>query len=97
MTLDPTLFSQKFALFPNPTIYTADGSRLPVSHTESISSPNLSIDNTYLVPQLSLNLFSIGQLRELGLELTFSNRGVDVQDTHIGQLIGIGRKIGCLL
>jgi hypothetical protein len=38
MTSDPTLFSQKSALSPNPTIYTADGSRLPVSHTSSISS-----------------------------------------------------------
>jgi hypothetical protein len=56
MTSDPTLFSQKFALSPNPTIYTVDGSRLPVSHTSFISSPSLSVDNTYLVPQLSLNL-----------------------------------------
>ena len=96
MTSDPTLFSQKSALSPNPTIYTADGSRLLVSHTGSISSPNLSVDNTYLVPQLSLNLFSVGQLCELGLELTFSNKGVDVQDPQTGQLIGTGRKIGRL-
>jgi hypothetical protein len=96
MTSDPTLFSQKSALSPNPTIYTADGSRLPVSHTGSISSPNLSVDNTYLVPQLSLNLLSVGQLCELGLELTFSSRGVDVQDPQTGQLIGTGRKIGRL-
>jgi hypothetical protein len=96
MTSDPTLFSQKFALSPNPTIYTADGSRLPVSHIGSISSPNLSVDNTYLVPQLSLNLLSVSQLCELGLELTFSNRDVDVQDPQTGQLIGTGRKIGRL-
>jgi hypothetical protein len=60
MTPNPTLFSQKFALSPNPAIYSADGSRLPVSHIRSISSPNLSIDNTYFVPQLSLNLLSVG-------------------------------------
>ena len=78
MTPDPTLFSQKSAISSNPTIYTADSSRLPVSHTRSISSPNLSVDNTYLVPQLSLNLLLVAQLCELGLELTFSNRGVDV-------------------
>jgi hypothetical protein len=33
--------------------------------------PNLFVDSTYLVPQLSLNLLSVGQLCELGLELTF--------------------------
>jgi hypothetical protein len=78
MTPDPTLFSQKSAISPNPTIYTTDGFKLPVSHTGSISLPNLSVDNTYLVPQLSLNLLTVGQLCELGLKLTFSNRGVDV-------------------
>jgi hypothetical protein len=94
MTLDPTLFSQKSTLSPNPLIYTVDGSQLPVSHTNSIFSSNLSVDNTYLVPNLSLNLLSVGQLCELGLELLFSNRGVDVQDPQIGQLIRTGRKIG---
>jgi hypothetical protein len=56
MTPNPTLFSQKFTLSSNPTIYTADGSRLPVNDIRSISLPNLSVDNTYLVPLLSLNL-----------------------------------------
>ena len=56
----------------------------------------ICLDNTYLVPQLSLNLLSIGQLCELGLELTFSNRGLDVQDPQTGQLIGTSRKIGRL-
>jgi hypothetical protein len=60
MTSNPTLFSHKSAFSPNPVIYTVDGSRLPVSHTGSISSPNLSVDNTYIVPQLSLNLLSVG-------------------------------------
>jgi hypothetical protein len=45
---------------------------------------------------LSLNLLSVGQLCELGLELKFSNKGVDVQDPQTGQLIGTGRKIGRL-
>jgi hypothetical protein len=86
LTSDPTLFSQKSAISPNLTIYTADGSRLPVSHIGFISSPNLSVDNTYLVPQLSLNLLSVGQLCELGLELTFSNRGVDRTKNSTRQL-----------
>jgi hypothetical protein len=96
MTSNPTLFSHKSTLSPNPAIYTANGFRLHVSHTGSISLPNQSVDNAYLVPQLSLNLLSVGQLCELGLELTFSNRGVDVQDPQMGQLIGISCKIGHL-
>jgi transposase InsO family protein len=45
---------------------------------------------------LSLNLLSVGQLCELGLDLHFSNRGVDVQDPLTGKLLGTGRKIGRL-
>ncbi|KAG6624674.1 hypothetical protein CIPAW_16G044700 [Carya illinoinensis] len=77
-------------------IYTADGSYLSVSQFGSISSPTLSIDNTYLVPKLSLNLLSVGQLCELCLKLTFPNADVDVQNPQTGQLIGTYRKIGCL-
>uniref|UniRef100_A0A2N9FNR4 GAG-pre-integrase domain-containing protein n=1 Tax=Fagus sylvatica TaxID=28930 RepID=A0A2N9FNR4_FAGSY len=51
---------------------------------------------TYLVPKLSLNLLSVGQLCELGLDLHFSNHGVDVQDPLTGKLLGTGRKIGGL-
>jgi len=67
-----------------------------LSHTGSISLPHLSVDDTYLVPKISLNLLSVGQLCELGLELKSSNKGVDVQDPQTSQLIGIGRKIGRL-
>uniref|UniRef100_A0A2N9FWZ4 Leucine-rich repeat-containing N-terminal plant-type domain-containing protein n=1 Tax=Fagus sylvatica TaxID=28930 RepID=A0A2N9FWZ4_FAGSY len=65
-------------------------------HIGTISSPDLTIPDTYLVPKLSLNLLSVGQLCELGLDLHFSNRGVDVQDPLTGKLLGTGRKIGHL-
>ena len=50
-----------------------------VSHIGTVSSPNLTILDTYLVLKLSLNLLSVGQLCELCLDLHFSNRGVDVR------------------
>uniref|UniRef100_A0A2N9G3P5 Integrase catalytic domain-containing protein n=1 Tax=Fagus sylvatica TaxID=28930 RepID=A0A2N9G3P5_FAGSY len=62
----------------------------------TISSPDLTIPDTYLVPKLSLNLLSVGQLCELGLDLHFSNHGVDVQDPLTGKLLGTGRKTGRL-
>uniref|UniRef100_A0A2N9IVC8 Integrase catalytic domain-containing protein n=1 Tax=Fagus sylvatica TaxID=28930 RepID=A0A2N9IVC8_FAGSY len=66
------------------------------SHIGTISSPDLTIPDTYLVPKLSLNLLSVGQLCELGLDLHFSNHGVDVQDPLTGKLLGTGRKTGRL-
>uniref|UniRef100_A0A2N9GRJ3 Integrase catalytic domain-containing protein n=1 Tax=Fagus sylvatica TaxID=28930 RepID=A0A2N9GRJ3_FAGSY len=96
MTPHASHFSQKTPLVPSPIIYTADSSHMSVSHIGTISSPDLTIPDTYLVPKLSLNLLSVGQLCELGLDLHFSNHGVDVQDPLTGKLLGTGRKTGRL-
>ena len=39
-------------------------------------------------------MLSVGQLCELGVDILFINHGVDVQDPQIGQVLGIGYKIG---
>jgi hypothetical protein len=97
MTPHASHFSQKMPLAHSPVIYTADSSYMSVSYIGTISSPDLTIPDTYLVPKLSFNLLFIGQLCELGLDLHFSNRGVDMQDTLTGKLLGTGHKIGRLL
>ena len=96
MTSHASHFSRKTALAPSPIIYTADSSHMSVSHIGTISSLNLTIRATYLVPKLSLNFLFVGQLCELCLDLHFSNHGVDVQDPLTGKLHGTGRKIGRL-
>jgi len=96
MTSDSTIFSHKTALSPNPAIYTTNGSHMPVSHIGSISTSNLSVNDTHLLPKLSLNLLFVGQLCELGLDLKLFNKGVDIQDSQTGQLLGTGRKVGRL-
>jgi hypothetical protein len=96
MTPKSSIFSKKSVLPKPTTIYTANGSHLNVSHIGSISTHQLSMSDTYLMPNLSLNLLSVGQLCELGLELHFSKRGCDVQDPQTRQLIGTTRKIGRL-
>ena len=96
MTPHASHFSQKTLLAPSPIIYTVDSSHMSISHIGTISPPDLTIPDTYLVRKLSLNLLSVGQLCELGLNLHFSNHGVDVQDPLTGKLLGTGHKIGRL-
>ena len=67
---------------------------MPVSHKGTISSPCLSLNDTFHIPKLPLNLLFVGQLCELGIDLLFTNHGVDVQDPWTGQVLGIGRKVG---
>ena len=79
-----------------PTIYTANGSPMHVSHLGNVSTPALSISNVYQIPQLTHNLLSVGQLTELGFSLTFSSIGVVVQDSQTEQIVGTTRKVGRL-
>ena len=69
---------------------------MPVSHKETISCPYLSFSDNFHIPKLSLNLLSVGQLCELGVDLLFTNHGVDLQDPQMGQVLGTGRKVGCM-
>ena len=87
MTLDESQFSNKAPLEHLITIYTTDGTPMPVSHKGTISSPCLSLCDTFHIPKLSLNLLYVGQLCELGIDLLFTNHGVDMQ---------IPRQIKCL-
>ena len=61
-----------------------------VSYEEIIFFPSLSLSETFHIPKLSLNLLSIGQLCELGVNILFINHGVNVQDPWIGT----SRKVG---
>ncbi|GKV09607.1 hypothetical protein SLEP1_g21080 [Rubroshorea leprosula] len=84
MTSNSTLFS---TLTPNttaPPIHTADGSQMQVSQYGQVSTSTLTLLNTFLIPKLSFNLISVGQLCELGLELIFSTHGCRVQDPQMG-------------
>uniref|UniRef100_A0A2N9J0J5 Retrovirus-related Pol polyprotein from transposon TNT 1-94-like beta-barrel domain-containing protein n=1 Tax=Fagus sylvatica TaxID=28930 RepID=A0A2N9J0J5_FAGSY len=79
-----------------PIITTADGSAMTVSHVGSISTPNLSVSDVFCVSKLHLNLLSVGQLTELGLNLFFSSRGCLMQDSWMRQIVGTARKVGRL-
>ena len=67
MTPNSSIFSTKSVLPRLTTIYIANGSHFDVNHIGSVSTHQLSMSDTYLVPNLSLNLLSVGQLWELGL------------------------------
>jgi len=63
-------------LLPSPSsIHTPDGSNMNVSYKGSISSSDLSLPDTFVIPTLNFNLISVGQLCDLGYDVIFSSRG----------------------
>ena len=59
MTLDESQFFDKTPLEHPITIYTTDGTPMPVSHKGTISFPCLSFSDTFHIPKLSLNLLFV--------------------------------------
>ena len=60
MTPDESQFSDKAPLKHPITIYIANGTPMLVSHKGTISSPCLSLSDTFYIPKLSFNLLSAG-------------------------------------
>uniref|UniRef100_A0A2N9GX63 CCHC-type domain-containing protein n=1 Tax=Fagus sylvatica TaxID=28930 RepID=A0A2N9GX63_FAGSY len=88
------LFSSIIPTTHTPLIQTANGSHLAASHTGSVSTFTLSLSDTYLISNLTLNLISVGQLCELGFDLWFGSSGCRVQDPRTNQVLGTGRRVG---
>ena len=75
MTPHSSLFSE---LQPTPhplNIRTANGSTMSGHNIGSVSTSNLLVPGVFNVPDLSYNLFSVGQLDELGYRIIFDYSG----------------------
>ena len=84
MTPHSSLFSElKPAPYPL-NIRTANGSTMSGHNIGSVSTSNLLIPRVFNVPNLSYNLFSIGQLAELGYLIIFDYSRCIVQDPRTG-------------
>ena len=75
MTPHSSLFSE-LKLAPHPlNIRTVNGSTMSGHNIGSVSTSNLSVLGVFNVPDLSYNLFSVGQLAELGYRIIFDYSG----------------------
>ena len=72
MTSQISLLSNTSPMHSLPFIQTTDGSCMPITHIGIVATSNLSLPDTYFVPSLALNLVSVGQLCDLGLNVLFS-------------------------
>jgi len=61
MSLDSSSFT---SVSPSSSIpvMTADGTPMPLAGVGSVVTPHLSLPNVYLIPNLKLNLASVGQI-----------------------------------
>lgn len=79
-----------------PPIHAANGNCMFICHVGTMITPTLNFPKTYHVLNLTFNLAFVGQLCDLGLIVSFSSNGCQVQDPHTGHIVGKGRKVGRL-
>ena len=84
MTPHSSLFSE-LKPAPHPlNILTANSSIMSGHNIGFVLTSNLSVPRVFNVPDLSYNLFSVGQLAELGYRIIFDYSGCIVQDPRTG-------------
>ena len=80
---------------PHPlNIHTANGSTMSGHNIGSVLTSNFSVPGVFNVPDLSYNLFSVGQLAELGYRIIFNYSRCIVQDPRTGQELETGPRVG---
>ena len=84
MTPHSSLFSDLKHTPHSLNILTENGSTMSDHNIGSISTSNLSVPRVFNVPNLSYNLFSMGQLAELGYRIIFDYSWCIVQDLRTG-------------
>ena len=93
MTPHSSLFSDlKHASYPL-NIRIANGSIMSGHNIGFVSTSNLLVPGVFNVPDLSYNLFSVGQLTELGYRIIFDYSGCIVQDLRTGQEFGTSPRV----
>jgi hypothetical protein len=73
-------------------VQTADGTLCHVTHKGSLSNPNFTVPNIFSVPELSMDLLSVGQITDHNCFVGFDDSSCFVHDRHTEDVIGIGRR-----
>ena len=99
MTSDHSQLDDCQAVHNGASVQTADGTYCPITSHGSLSTPHFSVPNVSFVPQLSMNLLSVGQITDQNCFIGFYDSSCFVQDRRTGVVIGTGhhhRRSPCL-
>lgn len=88
-------FSQLDSCQPLPhtrSVQTADGNSCTVTHQGHLGTSQFDVFDVSLVPKLSMNLISVGQLADLNCFIGFDDTSCFIHDRQTRALLGIGRR-----
>ncbi len=74
------------------SIQTADGTSCYIIHQGSLCNSHFSVPDVSCVPQLSMNLLSVGQVTNQNCFVGFDDSSCFIQDRRSGAVIGTGHR-----
>jgi len=74
------------------SVQTTDDTSCSITHQGSLSTAHFTVPNVSLVPQLSMNLLSVGQITYQNCFIGFDDSSCFVQDHRSGTVIGTGHR-----
>jgi hypothetical protein len=90
VTSDRTQLTASMSVTNGTFVQTADGTSYSITHQGSLSTSNFSVPDVSFVPQLSMNLLSVGQITDHNCFVGFNDSSCFIQDCRTGALIGTG-------
>jgi hypothetical protein len=73
-------------------VQTVNGTLCHVNHKGALSNSNFNVSNIFFVPELSMDLLSVGQITYHNCFVGFDDSSCFVQDRRTGDVIGTGRR-----
>jgi hypothetical protein len=92
MTSDSSLLSAIRSLISPVHVLSADGTSLPVSSRDTLSTSSFSVPDISHVPRLKMNLFSSSQLTDSGCRIILDADSCAIQDRCTQALVGAGPR-----
>ena len=74
------------------SVQTADGTSCSVTHQGSLCTSKFTVPDISFVPQLSMNLMSVGQITDMNYFVGFDASSCYVQDRRSKRIIGTGHR-----
>jgi hypothetical protein len=92
VTSDQSRLASTAPVNKGTSVQTADGTLYHVTHKGSLFNSNFIVPNIFFVPELSMDLLSVGQITNHNCFVGFDDSSCFVQDRHTGDVIGTGRR-----
>ena len=92
VTSDQSKLASTTPVTDGASVQTADGTVCHITHKGSLSDPHFTVPNIFFVPELSMDLLSVGQITDHNCFVGFDDSSCFVQDLRTGEVIGTGRR-----